>query len=215
MSRTARFFPSCFPSPGFFSPKRNAAKLRGLSRRLRKREGGVAAVEFAFILPIMVATFFGLVEASQGVMIDRKVTLLNRTLADIASQTPAVNDAERNNIFNASIATIAPFPENGVGMTFSSVVINGAGVARVCWTESRNMSGLAPGATVALPTGLNIPNTSLVIARSSYSYTPAVGYVLTGSFNIGNSPIYMRPRQGVRGGPDNVEQVERIGRPLC
>jgi Flp pilus assembly protein TadG len=199
----------------FFAPRRNAARLRGLVRRLRRRQGGVAAVEFAFILPIMVTTFFGLVEATQGVMVDRKVTLLNRTLADIASQTPAVNDTERNNIFSASQTTIAPFDENGVGMTFSSVVINAAGTARVCWTEARNMAGLPPGATITLPTGLAVPGTSLIIAKSSYAYTPAVGYVLTGTINIGNSPIYMRPRQGTRGGPENIEQVERVGRPLC
>ncbi|MGL4727624.1 MAG: hypothetical protein ACRCWO_02600, partial [Bosea sp. (in: a-proteobacteria)] len=94
-------------------------------------------------------------------------------------------------------------------------VVNGGGTAKVCWTESRNMTGLAQGATISLPAGLSLPNTSLIIASSNYTYTPAVGYVLTGTMNIGNSPIYMRPRQGIRGGPDNIEQVERNGRPLC
>ena len=203
-------------SRNFFSLRRNRAAFRGLIRKLRQRQGGVAAVEFAFILPIMLTTFFGLVETTQGVMVDRKVTLLNRTLADIASQTVAVNDAERNNMFNAARTTISPFPENAVSMTFSSVVIAANGTAKVCWTETQgSMTGLAPGATITLPTGLNVPSSSLIISKSNYPYTPAVGYTLTGTINIGNSPIYMRPRQGVRGGPDNVEQVERIGKPLC
>jgi Flp pilus assembly protein TadG len=199
----------------FFSPRRNAARIRGLARRLKRQDRGVAAVEFAFILPIMLLTFFGLVEATQGVMVDRKVTLLNRTLADLTSQTPAVSDAERTNIFNAARTVVAPFPENAVGMTFSSVVIRANGSALVCWTENQGMTGLVAGSTITLPTGLNTPGTSLIIARSNYVYTPAVGYVLTGSFNIGNAPIYMRPRQGTRGGAENIEQVERNGRPLC
>jgi Flp pilus assembly protein TadG len=210
MARSQTIFPH-----GFFAPRRNVARLRGLFRRMRRRQGGVAAVEFAFILPIMVTLFFGLVEATQGVMVDRKVTLLNRTIADIASQTPAVSDTERTNIFNAGLTTIAPFPENAVGMTFSSIVVNAAGTARVCWTESRNMTGLVEGATITLPTGLATPSTSLVISRSNYAYTPAVGYVLTGTITIGNTPVYMRPRQGTRGGPQNIEQVLRNGKPLC
>lgn len=199
----------------FFSLRRNRAGFRGLVRRLRRRQGGVAAVEFAFILPIMLTMFFGLVETTQGVMIDRKVTLLNRTLADIASQTAAVSDAERANIFSAAKTTIAPFPENAVGMTFSSVVIAANGTAKVCWTESQGMTGLSPGSTITLPTGLNVPSTSLIISKSNYPYTPAVGYTLTGTINIGNSPIYMRPRQGVKGGAENIEQVQRTGKALC
>lgn len=199
----------------FFSPRRNRAALRGWLRRLGSRQGGVAAVEFAFILPIMVTMFFGLVETTQGVMVDRKVTMLNRTLADIASQTAAVDDTEKANIFNAAKTTISPFPENAVGMTFSSVVIAANGSAKVCWTESQNMTGLTAGASITLPTGLNVPSTSLIIAKSNYAYTPAVGYVITGTINIGNSPIYMRPRQGAKGGAENIEQVERIGKPMC
>ena len=199
----------------FFSLRRNRAAFRSLLRRLKRRQGGVAAVEFAFILPIMVTLFFGLVETTQGVMIDRKVTMLNRTLADIASQSPSVNDTERTNIFGAAKTTIAPFPENSVGMTFSSVVIAANGTAKVCWTESQGMTGLSPGATITLPTGLNVPSSSLIISKSNYPYTPAVGYTLTGTINIGNSPIYMRPRQGTKGGPENIEQVERIGKAFC
>ena len=43
--------------------------------RLAKDERGVSAVEFALILPLMLTLYFGGVEVSQGVAIDRKVTL--------------------------------------------------------------------------------------------------------------------------------------------
>ena len=63
---------------------------------------GVAAVEFAMIVPLMLVLFFGTVEFSSGVAVDRKVTLMARTLSDLTSQNDLVTDTQLNNFFNAS-----------------------------------------------------------------------------------------------------------------
>src|SRR5258707_563688 len=42
---------------------------------------GVAAIEFAMIVPIMLVLFFGTVEFSAGIAEDRKVTLMARTFS--------------------------------------------------------------------------------------------------------------------------------------
>src|SRR5436189_1298081 len=54
--------------------------------RLRRDQAGVSAVEFAMLLPLMLTLYLGAVEISQGVAIDRKVTLTAHTVADLASQ---------------------------------------------------------------------------------------------------------------------------------
>jgi Flp pilus assembly protein TadG len=46
---------------------------------------GIAATEFAFIVPLMLMMFFGTVEFSSGVAIDRKVSLMARTLSNLTS----------------------------------------------------------------------------------------------------------------------------------
>lgn len=202
-----------FPS---FSPSANATALKRLMRRGRRDKRGIAAVEFAFVLPLLLAFFFGLVETTQGFMASRKSGLLARTLADLASQATAIDNTERDNIFGAATSVMSPFTMP-VGMSFASIVIDASNRATVCWVENRGMTtSYARGSSFTLPAGMAAPNTSYIIARSQATYTPAVGYVLTGSFSLGsNAPIYMRPRKGTVGGASNSEQVERIGQGLC
>jgi Flp pilus assembly protein TadG len=195
--------------------RRNRAVLRGLARRFADSRHGAAAVEFAFVLPIMLTAYFGIVEVAQGVMIDRKVTDLNRALADLTAQGTSISDTEISNIFDAAQTIMAPFTSVAPKMAIVSVVIDSSGVAKVCWSAQRNSTVPKRGDTVALPANLKIASTSLIMATASYNFTPLVGYLGTGSITIGNAPIYMRPRVGKTGGTGNIEQVERTSVAMC
>jgi Flp pilus assembly protein TadG len=72
---------------------------------------GVAATEFVMIVPLMLVMFFGTVEFSSGVAVDRKVTLVARTLSDLTSQSPTtgVTDTDLSNFFAASIGILTPY----------------------------------------------------------------------------------------------------------
>jgi Flp pilus assembly protein TadG len=194
-----------------FSPRRNRAALRRQLRRLRFERKGIAAVEFAILLPVMLAMYFTVVETTEGVTADRKTAILNRTVGDLAAQTTTIDDAERNNIFNAALSVIAPFDASPAQMSFASVVIDGAGVVKLCWSEGKNMA--AP-TSITIPASLKVPSTSLIVARSVYPFVPTIGHQMTGTFELGNDPYYLRPRQG-KVGPSGVTQVERTGKPLC
>ena len=87
--------------------------------RLAKDERGVSAVEFAMMLPLMLTLFFGGVEVSQGVAIDRKVTLTARTVADLVSQVSSINTAGMNAVLDASTAVLAPYPTDKAKVTVS------------------------------------------------------------------------------------------------
>lgn len=116
-----------------------------------------------------------------------------RTVADLASQVTSVNNSEMTNLLNASTAVVAPFPAGHLKVTVSAVDIDANGVAKVTWSDTRNGVARAVGSTVPLPTALNVPNTQLIWSEASYYYTPAIGYVMTGSVNLADE-IYMRPR---------------------
>ncbi|MGH6770883.1 MAG: TadE/TadG family type IV pilus assembly protein [Xanthobacteraceae bacterium] len=168
----------------------------GLSRRFssfKRDQRGVSAVEFAMLLPLMITLYLGTVEISQGVAINRKVTLTTRTVADLASQVSSINSADMSNLLKASAAVIAPFDTNQLKVTVSQVKIDANGNATIDWSETLNGTKRATGSSIALPTALNVPDTQLIFSEVSYNYTPTIGYVVTGSLNLADK-IYMRPR---------------------
>lgn len=199
-----------------FSARRNRAALRLLTRRFSGNRRGVAAVEFAMILPAMLAIYFGIVETGQAVMIDRKVTQLSRSLVDLTSQASTISNTEMSNIFDAAQTVMMPYTVVVPKMSVHHIVIDSARVARVCWSEERNSTKFARGTTVTVPDDVRLANTSIMMAQASYDFTPVVGWIIKGgAFTIGGSPIYMRPRLGKAGGTASIEQVERSGVAMC
>lgn len=154
---------------------------------------GLAAVEFALILPIMLLLYLGGVEVTQAVTIDRKLTLTVRTVADLASQSATLTSSDVTNILNASVAVMAPYSNSKVKLTVSAIDIDSNGKATVAWSRTLNGTARSKGATVTVPSNLKVANTTLVWSEGSYAYKPTIGYVLTGTLNL-EDQLYMRPR---------------------
>jgi Flp pilus assembly protein TadG len=169
----------------------------GGTRRLRallRDRRGVSAVEFALLLPMMMTLFLGSVETSQGIAANRKVSLTAHALADLASQYTDVTNADMTNILAAGSAIIAPYTTANLQEVVSEIAINAQGVGSVVWSDTLSGTALSVGTTVTVPTALAVPNSDLVLSQVQYSYTPAYGYVLTGTITL-HDQIFMRPRQ--------------------
>ena len=165
----------------------------GTAGKFARDRRGVSAVEFAMILPLMLTLYLGSVEISQGISIDRKVTLTTRTVADLASQVSNITNADMTNLLQASSTVMTPYPTTTLRITVSSVVIDSQGRATIAWSDTLNGTARPVGAAVTLPAALNIASTSLIWSEVSYQYQPVIGYVVTGSLNLSDQ-IYMRPR---------------------
>ncbi|MCW5688351.1 MAG: pilus assembly protein [Pseudolabrys sp.] len=169
---------------------RFVARLRR-SRFARDRRG-VSAVEFALIAPIMIGLYFGCVEVSDAVAVDRKVSLTAAALANLSAQVTTITSNDMTNILDASGAIVQPYDASKLKMTITCITIDASKKATVKWSVTRN--GTAKSGTVTLPTALAVANTQLVMAEASYAYTPIVGYTITGSINLSDK-MYMAPRQ--------------------
>jgi Flp pilus assembly protein TadG len=163
-------------------------------RALLRDRRGVSAVEFALLLPMMMTLFLGSVETSQGIAANRKVSLTAHALADLTSQYTDVTNADMTNILAAGSAIIAPYTTANLQEVVSGIAINAQGVGSVVWSDTLSGTALSVGTTVTVPTALAVPNSYLVLSQVQYSYTPAYGYVLTGTITL-HDQIFMRPRQ--------------------
>jgi len=157
---------------------------------------GVSAVEFGLLLPLMVTLYLGSVEISNGVGIDRKVTLVARTVADLASQASSIAGTDMTNILDASASVMAPYDASpysvtNLKVTVSQVKIDANSTATIDWSCTRN--GVKQTVATTLPPALKVANTWLIWSEVSYTYKPAIGYVVTGTLNL-KDQIYMRPR---------------------
>ena len=169
------------------------ARARRPLRRLLRDERGISAVEFAMLLPLMVTLYLGGVEVSQAVAVDRKVTLIARSLGDLVAQATNVTSAEVTNILAASAAIVVPYDDTKLKITVSSVKIDSTGVAKIAWSDTKNGTARTVGSTVTLPAALNTNDTWLIWTEAEYAYTPVIGYVITGTMTL-KDQIYMRPR---------------------
>ncbi len=168
---------------------------RGLSsfRRLGADQRGLSAVEFALILPIMLALYFGAVELGDALTISRKVNLVGSTLADLVTQSKEITDTDMTNIFNAATSIMTPYGTASLRMKVTGVNIDSNSRATVSWGYAQNDTALAKGSSVSLPAALVLPSTFLVVSEVHYPYTPTIGYVMTGTYDLTNT-FYLNPR---------------------
>ncbi len=154
---------------------------------------GVSAVEFALLLPLMIALYLGGVEISSGVSIQRKVSLTAGTVANLTAQATTLATADVTNILNASSAILSPYATANATVTVSCIGIDANGNAKVDWSATKGGAARAAGSVVAIPAALAVPNSQLIFSEVSYPYKPTVGYTISGTLTLSDK-MYMSPR---------------------
>lgn len=151
---------------------------------------GLAAIEFAMILPIMLVTLFGIISVTSVISIDRKITTVARTLSDLTSQGDSVTEStDIPNFFAIGRAILTPYkavlnPFSGgpLRMTITEIYINPAnGAARVQWSkgdDARNVGDVVSSMPADLigkdSSGKVLPNQYFILSEVSYNYAPAI-----------------------------------------
>jgi Flp pilus assembly protein TadG len=174
-----------------------APKSADLLLRLRdfaRGQSGMAAVEFAVLLPFMITAYLGGVEIGNGVAIDRKVAITTRAVADLASRFTTIKNADMTGILGATSAIVAPYASGPLAVTVSGVTVDSKGNATIDWSDTLNGTARAIGSPVTLPGTLGAPSSYYVWGEVKYNYTPTLGYVMTGTWVLTNQ-IFMSPRE--------------------
>ncbi|WP_237478028.1 TadE/TadG family type IV pilus assembly protein [Lichenibacterium dinghuense] len=162
-------------------------------RRFRADRRGVSAVEFSLVLPILLVIVLVGYQVAEATSAYRKTTLTARTVADLTTQYSTMSGGDVSTVLNASAQVMAPFDASALSIVLTQFKVSAAGVATVTWSKALNGAALAAGSVAVLPAGICLPNASVVLARVTYSFTPAIGYKLTGPIAM-SSALYMSPR---------------------
>jgi Flp pilus assembly protein TadG len=176
---------------------------QGLFVRLARCAKGTAAIEFGYIVPIMFFMFLGSLEFSQAVTVDRRVTQVASSTADLVARQKTVTTTDLNGYMAIISQLMRPYDAGPLFLTISSVYASAsdATVTKVCWSYNRvdggSTKGVATytaGQTFALPTGLVDAGGSVIVVEVRYDYTPVLfSYFITGVKQM-NETFYLKPR---------------------
>ena len=147
------------------------------------RRDGLAAVEFAFIAPIMILLFFGVVEGSSAYSASRKVLLSANTLADLVAQEASVTKDNLDDLF-VGMEDIIDQRDIDVKFRIVSVVLDTAtGEMKVHWSRDSDNGAPYPAGSVyagAIDKTLLDDATSLIVAETQYDYASPISQKVIG-----------------------------------
>ena len=155
----------------------------------------MAAIEMAFIFPVMVVLYVGLVDVTNLVSINRRVTLTASTLADLVTQIDATTTiSELDGVFESARSIFEPHPVDGISLSLFAFMLNG-GTAELRWTHSNgNSCGTTPSGGDEVES-LMADGNDVVIARVCYDHPAIIGSFLgSGDFEV-DDELMLRPRQ--------------------
>ncbi len=173
-------------------------------KRICRAEHGVAAVEFALILPIMLFTYLGTLEASTLITVDRKVQSVAGAIGDLVARVDgSISASQLQDFFQAASGIMTPYDSSDVLQVVTAVWVDSDGETEVIWTRQYQSGAYTDdtphnqGEAFTLPEAMiDIARGNMVIAaEASYTYTPLKGIIFNAPVNLYRASYFM-PRFG-------------------
>ncbi|RWH75329.1 MAG: pilus assembly protein [Mesorhizobium sp.] len=172
---------------------------------------GVAAVEFAFIVPVLLIMYFMTMEASQAIETSKKVSRIGSMVADLVTQQQTITAADLDAIMQIGNSTLQPYNRSTPEIIITAIQVTDEATPKVVVVWSRKMVGGAFSAgaaknsiTTVAPT-LEIKGTFLIRVESNLAYQPIITWSADSEKRLGLSSAfdsismgetyYLRPRR--------------------
>lgn len=174
--------------------------------RFGRAEAGVAAVEFAMILPIMLILYVGMVEGSTLISIDRKVQTVSGAVGDLVARANGkIDQGTLNDYVKIAGGIMTPYDASKLTQVISQVYVDSSGKATVDWSEAylgtalQSTGAHADGSVIKLPAEMVAiaKEQHVIVSEGKLSYTPLYGIVFDQAVNLSRENFYM-PRFGER-----------------
>ncbi len=169
--------------------------LAGIHRRFAASTRGVAAIEFAMILPVLVLILLASFDGGRAIAIYLKVRAATFSLASITNQYATIGNSDATSILSAPGKVLAPYSSTPLTAKISQVTVDGSGNATINWSDALNGTARAVGSSITIPTGVATAGncTCLILSEVSYAFTPIFGYFPGGTITLSDN-LYVTPR---------------------
>jgi Flp pilus assembly protein TadG len=171
----------------------------GFGRGFWRDRRGVSALEFALIAPVLIFFYMGMAELSQAMTAKRRISHAASAVGDLVTQESGVTRATVDDILNAAVTTMRPFPTNTLKLRVTSVTADANNIPKVDWSRGNGgYNAFAKGTNyVGLPNGLISANENILVSEAAYTYTSPVASVLPVPFNF-IEKFYLRGRKSAK-----------------
>ncbi|MEZ5874244.1 MAG: TadE/TadG family type IV pilus assembly protein [Hyphomicrobiales bacterium] len=169
-------------------------------RQIARDQRGVSALEFALIVPALLVLYIGAVEVGNALTIYRRSSQVAATAADLAAQVKQVTKSDIQDIQAAASSILTPYATSPLKIVLTSVVADKDNKTKVDWSCSNKGGAYAQGASYNLPAGLTEADSSVIVAETTYSFTPLLNMTSVfspGSFDMKRT-FYARPRRSLK-----------------
>lgn len=164
----------------------------------RKDAGGVAAIEFAMIVPLMLMMFVGAVEFSQAITVDRRVSQVASATADLVARSKELSTSDMTGITQVVEQLVKPYDHTLLKMSIMNVAASptDATDTKICWSYAHNggTGAYNKNDPYTLPTGVVEAGDSVVVTEVEYAYEPLIfNHFITSTKNL-EEKFYLKPR---------------------
>jgi len=171
---------------------REIRKLKGQwqnrCHRFLKNQKGTAAIEFAFLAPILILTYFGALEVSRAYLIKNKVETVSETVANLVAQGTTITQSQLDDIFTLSTSMLETDEEAKFNIVVTAVRTlpdpnTGDPKTKVTWSESKtgNDTRGQDDEYNELPDGMAENYETLIVTELYYDHTAIFEYVVKGT----------------------------------
>jgi Flp pilus assembly protein TadG len=178
--------------------RRPLLRLQRPYRRFAASTRGVAAIEFAMILPVLATMFLASFDGGRAIAVYMKMRAATYALDAIANQYKTISSANMSAIVGATSTIVAPYSSTPLTVTISQIAVNSSSNAKVAWSYSLNGTALTPGNAPPSPLPTNLATCGsypcyLIYGQVSYTFTPLFGLFISGTLKL-NDALYTTPR---------------------
>lgn len=185
------------------SDARKASRFLARLRAGARNRDGLAATEFALILPVLTLIFFGMLETSDALMANRRVANASNALVDLVGQERRVTPEQLDEIFLGVARMLEPRNTSTLSMRLASVSQDPDDASRILVDWSRDNDGLVPYAPGSEFTKLGdntvlMDGMSLVVAEMTYNHVSGLTNHVLGSPITLNRMAVRWPRRSMK-----------------